>query len=155
MSKKQKSYFNKKGQVSETINSVPVENILPTKYGTLSLVFGIAGILLFFLFLPLIMTSSIIQSTGGSLGIGFLGTIIKNLSIPLTILLLVIDLLAIFFSLKQKKIHWDGKAKAGLILGIIGLVFVLFIFYLKYKLMKIGDDISQGLSASIGGLTVK
>ncbi|MFA4887350.1 MAG: hypothetical protein WC595_04005, partial [Candidatus Nanoarchaeia archaeon] len=104
MSKKQKSYFNKKGQVSETINSVPVENILPTKYGTLSLVFGIAGILLFFLFLPLIMTSSIIQSTGGSLGIGFLGTIIKNLSIPLTILLLVIDLLAIFFSLKQKKI---------------------------------------------------
>ncbi|MFA4887754.1 MAG: hypothetical protein WC595_06085, partial [Candidatus Nanoarchaeia archaeon] len=99
--------------------------------------------------------SSIIQSIGGSLGIGFLGTIIKNLSIPLTILLLVIDLLAIFFSLKQKKIHWDGKAKAGLILGIIGLVFVLFIFYLKYKLMKIGDDISQGLSASIGGLTVK
>jgi len=43
----------------------------------------------------------------------------------------------------------------GLILGIIGLVFVLFIFYLKYKLMKIGDEVSQGLSASIGGPTVK
>ena len=155
MRKKQKSYLNKKGQISETINSPPVENILPTKYGTLSLVFGIAGIVLFFLFLPLIMTSSIIQSIGGSLGIGFLGTIIKNSAIPALILLVAIDILAIFFSLKQKKIHWDGKAKAGLILGIIGLVFVLFIFYLKYKLMKIGDEVSQGLSASIGGPTVK
>ena len=155
MRKKQKSYLNKKGQISETINSPPMQPPSENKYGKLSLIFGIGGIVLFFLFLPFIMTSSIIQSIGGSLGIGVLGTIVENLAIPLLIILVVIDLLAIYFSLKQKKIHWDGKAKIGLILGIIGLVFVLFIFYLKYKLMKIGDEVSQGLSASIGGPTVK
>ena len=153
MRKKQKSYFNKKGQVSETITPSPIQPS-ETKYGTLSLVFGIIGVVLFILFLPVIITSTIIHSIGGSLGgSASLTSFLIILKIPLFILMLVSSLLAIFFSIKQRSIQWSGKAKAGLVLGIIGILLVILLYFLTLPLLGIGDEVSQELSSTIGGST--
>jgi hypothetical protein len=80
-------------------------------------------------------------------GFGIASLILGISSILLPIIGIVTGILAIVFSAKQRKIHPNGTATAGLVLGIIGLAFQALVMMMIVAILAFVGMYAVGATA--------